>query len=192
MTHEYGRRSVSSMSESEGNDERPAFSWGRGFLHWLAASAIVVATMLVVAMIRGVGDPNKFSGALGDAVGKLLLPALGVSYLFQTGRRRVAIGITVGMIALFMGGLVLGLTRRASVAEMERSFVGGCAARCPAGVDTARCGALCECIWRGIRAAHPDDRALAEFLEAASKDRSGFEHQVKGLMTDCTGQASLQ
>jgi hypothetical protein len=78
------------------------FSWKRGLKH----AAIPAALFLVAgaALATQSRDPEK----LGEGMGRLLIvvigAALGASYLWQTGKRRIALAVGIGVCAL-IGGL---------------------------------------------------------------------------------------
>jgi hypothetical protein len=90
------------------------YSWKRGLLHGLIWVVLVIAAGGIIAASAGNADPEK----IGEGTGRFALFALvlgvGISYLFQTGKR------TLGWVAaaiLFAG--IAGLTVFAITYERE-------------------------------------------------------------------------
>lgn len=100
-----------------------AFSWKQGLLHALIPLAFV---MLVGGLLSGLGqvaDPFRFGQGLGRASFFLMLVALGLSYLAQTGRRRLARVLAITLTVAVVGATIVGLvallaTHRAGAANL--------------------------------------------------------------------------
>jgi hypothetical protein len=86
------------------------FSWKKGALHAGLAALVVVGVGIVLSAAGVAKDPEK----LGEGIGRLalfvVLGALGMSVLFQTGRRRMAwalIGVAGVVVAAVVGVALL-------------------------------------------------------------------------------------
>lgn len=78
-------------------------------MHALIPLAFV---MLVGGLLSGLGhvaDPFRFGQALGRSAAGTMLAALGISYLAQTGRRRLARGLAVVLTLALVGATIAGL-----------------------------------------------------------------------------------
>lgn len=85
------------------------FSWKQGLVHALVPLAYVMLVGGVLSGLDVVARPYELGRALGRASVLLMLVALGVSYLAQTGRRRLAIGLAAALAVVVVGGTVAAL-----------------------------------------------------------------------------------
>jgi len=87
-------------------EELPEFRWRLAAAHAVLALMLIAVVTGALALTYDVADPNRF----GEGVGRLsvfgVLCALGVSWLFQTGRRRIA-AIVVGLLLMLLVILVV-------------------------------------------------------------------------------------
>lgn len=90
-------------------DATRRFSWKQGLVHALVPLAYVIVVGGLLSGLGVVPRPYELGRALGRASVFLTLVALGVSYLAQTGRRRLAIGLGVAMAVVVVGGTVAAL-----------------------------------------------------------------------------------
>ncbi len=79
------------------------FSWKRAFKH--AAIPCVLAIVGLAALSTQVEDPEKLGEASAKPLLLLLGVCIGVSYLFQQGRRKQALAVALAFVAL-IGGIV--------------------------------------------------------------------------------------
>ena len=96
-------------------DPQRSFSWKQGLVHALIPLAYV---MLVGGVLSGLGriaDPFRFGQALGRSSVGLMLLALAISYLAQTGRRRLALGLALALTLVIVGATIAGLVVLLSV-----------------------------------------------------------------------------
>lgn len=82
------------------------FRWGRAALHAVLALVLVIAVTSALAAIYDVADPQRFGEGVGRLSLFMMLGAVGVSYLFQTGRRAAA-GIVGGLMLTLLVVLVV-------------------------------------------------------------------------------------
>jgi hypothetical protein len=83
-----------------------SFSWKRGLKHAAIPSALFVVAGAVLATQSR--DPEKLGEGMGRLLFVLIAVALGASYLWQTGKRRIALAVGIGF-----GALICGLTAAA-------------------------------------------------------------------------------
>ena len=93
-------------AQPEPAEPAPEFLWVRAFVHTVLACVAVVATMLAVAFFAAPGSDTR---KLGQTVGRLMwfvmAVALGTSWLHQTGRRKAALALGIG-VAVLVGSTV--------------------------------------------------------------------------------------
>jgi drug/metabolite transporter (DMT)-like permease len=89
---------------------RPPFSWKRGILHALAGLGLVILAGGILVVTAHPVDPYRF----GEGVGRLAcfgaLVGLGVSALFQRGRKRagwLVVGAAVALLVALVVVLVM-------------------------------------------------------------------------------------
>ncbi|PKN54200.1 MAG: hypothetical protein CVU56_27855 [Deltaproteobacteria bacterium HGW-Deltaproteobacteria-14] len=78
----------------------PAFSIKRGILHAGVVVGVAIVALAVLAVAAGVRDPQKFGRGSAPFVAFSGFVAFAVSWLAQTGRRRAALGVALGVLAL--------------------------------------------------------------------------------------------
>ena len=78
----------------------PAFSIKRGLKDAGIAVGIAIVALAVIAVAADVRDPEKFGRASAPFLAFTGFVAYAVSWLAQTGRRRDALGVALGVIAL--------------------------------------------------------------------------------------------
>ncbi len=93
------------------------FSWKQGLVHALVPLAYVMVVGGLLSGLNVVARPYELGRALGRASVFLMLAALGVSYLAQTGRRGPAIGLGVALAVVVVGGTVAALVVMLSLAR---------------------------------------------------------------------------
>ncbi|MCA9708730.1 MAG: hypothetical protein KDK70_22970 [Myxococcales bacterium] len=86
---------------------RPEFRWRPALLHALAALVLTVVVTGVLAAVFDVADPRRFGEGVGRFSLVMMLGGLGVSWLLQTGRRRLALAASGLLLALLVGVAVL-------------------------------------------------------------------------------------
>lgn len=90
-------------------DAPQKFSWKQGLVHALIPLAYVLVVGGLLSAIGRFADPFRVGQALGRASALLMLVALALSYLAQTGRRRLAIGLALGATVLIVGATLVGV-----------------------------------------------------------------------------------
>lgn len=87
----------------------PTFSWKQGLVHALIPLAYV---MLVGGTLSGLGqvaDPFPFGQGLGRASVFLMLLAFGLSWMAQTGKRKLALVLALTLTVAVVGATIAGL-----------------------------------------------------------------------------------
>jgi hypothetical protein len=85
------------------------FSWKQGLVHALIPLAFVLLVGGVLSGLGRIADPFGFGQALGRSSVILMLAALGISYLAQTGHERLARGLALALTLLLVGATIAGL-----------------------------------------------------------------------------------
>jgi hypothetical protein len=95
------------------NDKPPfsnSFSVKKGLLYAFLALVVVLVVGGVMVAVLPVKDPEKFGEGLGRFSVFIMLAAFGISWLFQTGRKRVAwasiLTLLLGLAALIVAVLM--------------------------------------------------------------------------------------
>jgi hypothetical protein len=91
------------------------FSWKQGLVHALIPLAYV---MLVGGTLSGLGriaDPFRFGQGLGRASVILMVLAFGLSWMAQTGNRKLAIVLALVLTVAVVGATIAGLVVLLSV-----------------------------------------------------------------------------
>jgi hypothetical protein len=81
------------------------FSWKRGLLHGGLAVLLLILAMVVLIAVRPPADPEKLGEGTGRFAVFLFGAVVGISYLRQTGRRRLAGWLSIGGVALIVAAV---------------------------------------------------------------------------------------
>lgn len=89
---------------------RPSFRWGRGLLHAGLALVVVLVIFGTMVAVLPVADPQRFGEGTGRFAFFIMLGALGVSALAQTGRRAAAWVVGGLLVAIVIAVVVVVVT----------------------------------------------------------------------------------
>jgi hypothetical protein len=103
--------------------DRPQFRWGRAALHAGLALVLTIAVTGTLAAVFDVADPRRFGEGVGRFALFMVLGALGVSWLLQTGRRLAATIVGGLLLALLVGVVVLVATMAPSADARRHRFL---------------------------------------------------------------------
>lgn len=81
-----------------------AFSWKRAFKHAAIPCALVFVAGMALSMKAA--DPEKLGEGTGQFMVVVFLASVGASYLVQIGRKRTAIALAAGFVALVVAAVI--------------------------------------------------------------------------------------
>lgn len=99
--------------------DRPQFRWGRAALHAGLALVLTIVVTGTLAVVFDVADPRRFGEGVGRFALFMMLGALGVSWLQQTGRK-LAATVTGGLLLALLVGVVVLVATMAPSADARR------------------------------------------------------------------------